>query len=77
MATSPHCSGLSNPKVLSAWWAGLVAGLWVGQVYGVFDRPGFGSLVPVPSSLSTQPPFAAQAFIINRILGDTKFLFLC
>ena len=34
VATSPHCSGLSNPEVLSAWWAGLVAGLRVGQAYG-------------------------------------------
>ena len=33
------------------WWAGLVAGLRVGQAYGVFHRPGFGSLVPVPRSL--------------------------
>ena len=41
--------------------AGLVAGLRVGQAYGVFHRPGVGSLVPVPRSLSTQPPFATQA----------------
>ena len=27
------------------WRAGLVAGLWVGQAYGVFHRPGFGLLV--------------------------------
>ena len=40
---------------------GLVAGLRVGQAYGVFHRPGFGLLVPVPRSLSTQPPFATQA----------------
>ena len=43
------------------WWAGLVAGLRVGQAYGVFHRPGFGLLVSVPRSLSTQPPFATQA----------------
>ena len=61
MATSPHCSGLSNPEVLSAWQAGLVAGLWVGQAYGVFHQPGFGSVVPVSRSLSTQPPFVTQA----------------
>ena len=30
------------------WQAGLMAGLRVGQAYGVFHRPGFGSLVPVP-----------------------------
>ena len=43
------------------WQAGLVAGLWVEQAYGVFHRPGFGLLVSVPRSLSTQPPFATQA----------------
>ena len=31
----------------------LVAGLRVGQAYGVFHRPGFGLLVSVPRSLST------------------------
>ena len=35
------------------WQAGLVAGLRVGQAYGVFHRPGFGLLVSVPRSLST------------------------
>ena len=40
---------------------GLVAGLRVGQAYGVFHRPGFGFLVSVPRSLSTQTPFATQA----------------
>ena len=43
------------------WQAGLVAGLRVGQAYWVFHRPGFGLLVSVPRSLSTQPPFATQA----------------
>ena len=46
------------------WWAGLVAGLQVGQAYGVFHQPGFGLLVSVPRSLSTQPPFATQALTI-------------
>ena len=40
--------------------AGLVAGLQVRQAYGVFHRPGFGLLVSVARSLSTQPPFATQ-----------------
>ena len=40
-----------------------MAGVRVGQAYGVFHRPGFGSLVLVPRSLSTQPPFATQALI--------------
>ena len=43
------------------WQAGLVAGLRVGQAYGVFHLPGLGFLVSVPRSLSTQPPFATQA----------------
>jgi len=43
------------------WRAGLVAGLQVGQAYGVFHRPGFGLLVSVPRSLRTQPPFGTQA----------------
>ena len=37
--------------------AGLVAGLWVGQAYGVFYLPGFGLVVPAPWLLGTQPPF--------------------
>ena len=44
---------------------GLVAGLRVGQAYEVFHRPGFGLLVSLPRSLSTQPPFAAQALNID------------
>ena len=51
-----HCDGCSIWGV--GWRAGLVAGLQVGQAYGVFHRPGFGLLVSVPRSLSTQPPFA-------------------
>ena len=43
------------------WRAGLVAGLRVGQAYGVSHRPGFGLLGSVPRSLSTKPPFATQA----------------
>ena len=46
------------------WRAGLVAGLRVGQAYGVFHPPGFGLLMSVPRSLSTQPPFATQALRI-------------
>ena len=45
------------------WRAGLVAGLRVGQAYGVFHQPGFGLLVSVPRSLSSQPPFATQALM--------------
>ena len=49
------------------WRAGLVAGLRVGQAYGVCHRPGFGLLVSVPRSLSTQPPFATQALTIINV----------
>ena len=45
-----------------------MAGLRLGQAYGAFQRPGFGSLVPVPRSFSTQPPFATQALIIIIII---------
>ena len=45
-----------------------MAGLRVGQAYGVFHRPGFGLLVSVPRSLSTQPPFATQALIYCKLL---------
>ena len=45
------------------WRRGLVAGLRVGQAYGVFHQPGFGLLVSVPRSLSSQPPFATQALM--------------
>ena len=44
--------------------AGLVAGLRVGQAYGVFHQPGFGLLVSVPRCLSTQTPFATQALML-------------
>ena len=43
-----------------------MAGLQVGQAYGMFHRPGFGLLVSVPRSLSTQPPFATQALNFYR-----------
>ena len=52
------------------WWAGLVAGLQVGQAYGMFHRPGFGLLVPVPRSLSTQSSFATQA--LKSIIMESK-----
>ena len=42
-----------------------MAGLQVGQACGVFHQPGFGSLVKVPRSSSTQPPFATQALICS------------
>ena len=38
--------------------AGLVAGLWVRQAYGVFYLPGFGLAAPDPWLLGTQSPFA-------------------
>ena len=40
-----------------------MAGLRVGQAHGVFHQPGFGLLVSVPRSLSTQPPLATQALM--------------
>ena len=43
-----------------------MAGLQVGQAFGVFHRPGFGLLVSVPRSLSTQPPLATQT--LNTII---------
>ena len=69
-----------------------MAGLRVGQAYGVFHRPGFGLLVSVPRSLSTQPPFATQAIKVvclaawplneseagvYLILMETSLLSLC
>ena len=54
------------------WRAGLVAELRVGQAYGVFHRPGFGLLVSVPRSLSTQRPFATQALMLPH--GSEIFL---
>ena len=49
------------------WQAGLVAGLRVGQAYGVFHQTGFGLLGSVPRTLSTQPPFATQALNYEKI----------
>ena len=56
-----HCDGCLIWGL--GWRAGLVAGLRVGQAYGVFHRPGFLLLVSVPRSLSIQPPFATQMLI--------------
>ena len=47
-----------------------MAGLRVGQAYGVFHRPGFGLLVSVPRSLSTQPPFPTQALNCHYVLQE-------
>ena len=43
------------------WWEGLVAGLQVGQVFGVLLLPGFGVSSFSPRFLGTQPPYATQA----------------
>ena len=54
-----------------------MAGLRVGQAYGVFHRPGFGLLGSVPRSLSTQPPLATQALKDKyRLLIHVKNLIL-
>ena len=53
------------------WRVGRVAGLQVGQAYGVFHQPGFGLVVPVPRSLSTQPPFVTQALITHSSVIKT------
>ena len=52
-----------------------MAGLRVGQAYGVFHRPGFGLLASVPRSLSTQAQFATQALSIVYS-GHDKVLFI-
>ena len=58
------------------WWAGLVAGLWVGQAFGVFLLLGLGVVAPAPRFLGTQPPCATQALMIKgqRILTPKKEL---
>ena len=52
-----------------------MAGLRVGQAYGVSHRPGFGLLGSVPRSLSTQPPYATQALTSknHQILSIVSF----
>ena len=47
-----------------------MAGLRVGQAYRVFQRPGFGLLVSVPLSVSTQTPFATQALNGRQRVGN-------
>ena len=37
------------------WWAGLVAGLRVGQAYGVSHRPGFGWVVGISPQILEHP----------------------
>ena len=73
--SSPYSFSFSNELLFSVtsawtgagfWWAGLVAGLWVGQACGVFYRPGFGLAVPAPRSLSTQPIPILNFFIYNE-----------
>jgi len=49
------------------WRAGLVAGFWVGQAFGVLLLPGFGVGSSSPRFLGTQPPCATQALIIYNM----------
>ena len=49
---------MTGARVGAGSRAGLVAGLWVGQAYGVFYLPGFGVGGTSPWLLGTQPPFA-------------------
>ena len=58
LATSLHHSGLTQPL---ARWVGLVAGLQVGQAFGVFLLLGLGVGGSSPKSLGTHPPRATQA----------------
>ena len=54
------------------WWAGLVAGLWVGQSYGVFHRPGFGLLGSVPRyQIIDQKQLATIKNIFECLLEET------
>ena len=46
-------------RVGAGFRAELVAGLWVGQAYGVFYLPGLGLALPAPWLQGTQPPFAS------------------
>ena len=61
LAASPHHSGLGQPGGPPARWVGLVAGLWVGQAFGVFLLLGLGVGGFSPRSLGTQPPCATKA----------------
>ena len=47
-----------------------MAGLRVGQAYGVFHRPGFGLLVSVPRSLST---FICDTGVKSKMLISLTF----
>ena len=61
LATSPRHSGLGPPGGPLARWVGLVAGLQVGQAFGVFLLLGLGVGDSSPRSLGTHPPRATQA----------------
>ena len=43
---------------------------------GVSHRPGFGLLGSVPRSLSTQPPFATQALIPQKVIVNIHKAFI-
>jgi len=48
------------------WQMGLVAGLWVGQAFGMFYCLEFRLAVPAPRFLGTHPLLATQALIKER-----------
>ena len=54
-----------------------MTGLRAGQAYGLFHRPGFGLLVSVPISLSTQPPFETQALNGRQRVGNQPLAHMC
>ena len=57
--------------------AGLVAGLWVGQAYGVFYLPGFGLAVPAPWLQGTQPPFVTKVLIMSTYFIVEGLVIIC
>ena len=64
LPTSPIAAGCAIPEVLSAWRAGLVAGLQVGRANG-YSVCVWGQQFQSPMFLGTQPPYETTVIKCN------------
>ena len=66
---------MTGARVGDGLRAGLVAGLWVGQAYGVFYLPGFGLAVPEPLAPG-HPTSICDIGVNNNYLLKSKLIII-